>query len=268
MSLRMFFVISAIFLMSAESIEAKTELVIPGTGDSQALLRILAVEFGKNNPDFHVEIPESTGSGGGVKAVGKGNSEMGRVARPPKATEEKYNLEYQVFAISPVVFVVNGDVGVSNLSSSQVVSIFDGSVTNWQELGGQDTELYIVQRESGDSSRSVLEENLPGFKDILKYAGKVVYSTPETVATILENTSTLGYAPLSSVNKKGLKILKYENLNPLDQDDEAKYPLVTPLGLVWKKGGLSKGMAMFKDFLFSKQARAIIADFGAIPARN
>ncbi|MBU4117543.1 MAG: hypothetical protein KJ555_02120, partial [Proteobacteria bacterium] len=55
--------------------ENAKQLVIPGTGDSQVLLQKLAVLYTKNRP-VTVEIPESIGSGGGIRSVITGKTEI------------------------------------------------------------------------------------------------------------------------------------------------------------------------------------------------
>ncbi|MBU0485613.1 MAG: substrate-binding domain-containing protein [Proteobacteria bacterium] len=261
-------VVSVLFLFCLSVVSAPAAdhvLEIPGTGDSQTLLRILDKEFEKSNPDIEVVIPESIGSGGGVKAVAYEKAELGRVARPLQKKEERYGLAYQVFAYSPVVFVANPSVtGVNNITPAQVVGIYNGTIDNWRQLGGRDQKIYVISREPGDSSRMILEKKVPGFSQISELAGKVIFKSPETVDAVIKHPDTICYAPLSSVLKEGLVILKYEGFDPITGKD---YPLFNPMGLVWK-GELSEPAARFKKYLFSKEAVAIIRDFGAIPVSN
>lgn len=57
-----------------------------------------------------------------------------------------------------------------------------GGITSWQELGNcPDHKIYVANREEGDSSRILIEANLPDFKRIPKLAGEIIYSTPEAL---------------------------------------------------------------------------------------
>src|SRR5207302_479932 len=49
-------------------------VTLPGTGDSQDLLRALAQNYTAELPDRTVVVPNSTGSDGGIKVVGTGES--------------------------------------------------------------------------------------------------------------------------------------------------------------------------------------------------
>lgn len=254
-----------IFVINRFSLAAE-KITISGTGDSQALLRILAAKFEKEHPGAVIEIPDSIGSSGGIKAVAEGRSVLGRVARPIKDKEKAYNLNYKVFAYSPVVFTVNPGVrGVDSLSFEQIVDIFSGKLTSWSELGGSKKKIYVAQREEGDSSRSAIEENIPGWKGIKLYSGEIIYNTPELISVIAKYDGTIGYAPLSMAGSAELILLKINGVYPsLENIKDGSYKLKTPFALIWK--GELKGLAKeFFDFILSPQGQKIIAENGAVP---
>ena len=189
------------------------------------------------------------------------------MARPIKEKEKKYDLTYKFFARSPVVFVVNPSVaGVDNLTTEQIIDIYSGKIIYWSDLGGEKQKIYVANREKGDSSRSVLEKNLSGFKDITTFAGKVIFSTPETAQTIVKYRNTIGYVPLSTVKETKLIVMKVDGDYPSAENVRNKsYKLVVPLGLVWR-GELSGLAKAFVDFLFSSEGQKIITENGALPA--
>lgn len=244
---------------------AQEKIIIAGTGDSQELLRDLAARFEQNNPGKKIEVPDSIGSSGAIRATAMGRSDLGRVARPIKEKEKKYGLSYRLFAYSPVVFVVNPSVKtIDNLTFDQIIGIYSGQVTRWEELGGKQGKIYIVNREKGDSSRSSLEKNIPGFKEIEQPAGKIVYSTPEAVRILRENQNTIGYAPLAMIRETDLKVLRLNGIEPTQANVQKRiYRATVALGLVWK-GRLEGLAAEFVDYLFSSQAQRVISEYGAV----
>ncbi|MCX5864900.1 MAG: substrate-binding domain-containing protein [Deltaproteobacteria bacterium] len=240
-------------------------LVIPGTGDSQILLRKLAQLYTKNRPGFTVEIPESIGSGGGVRSVITGKNEIARVARPLTEKESAQGLKSQIFAQAPVVFAVNpGVTGVENLSLEQIIGIYSGKIQQWDALGGVG-KIYVMNREEGDSSRTVLENFIPGFKEISVPAGATVYSTPEALQTLMASPGTIGYLPMPTVVGTGLKVQQVQGISPSAANvRQKKYQMVIPFALVWKDT-LSPRAQDFLDFLSSPAARKLMLDNGAIP---
>ena len=240
-------------------------LVIPGTGDSQVLLHKLAQLYAKKRHGITVEIPESIGSGGGVRSVITGKNEIARVARPLTEKESAQGLKSQIFAQAPVVFAVNpGVAGVENLSLEQIVGIYSGKIPQWDALGGVG-KIYVMNREEGDSSRAVLGNLIPGFKEISVPAGATVYSTPEAVQTLMASPNTIGYLPMPAVIGTGLRVLQVQDVAPSAANvRQKKYQMVVPFALVWKDP-LSPRAQDFLDFLSSPAAKKLMLDNGAIP---
>lgn len=256
-------------LLAGGSARAAERIVIAGTGDSQKLLRLLAKGYADGHPGAVIEVPDSIGSGGGIRAAASGACDLGRVARPLKEGEARFGLSYRVFALSPVAFLVNPSVqGVGNLTSAQVVGIYAGRLTNWREVGGADAKIYVASREAGDSSRSILEKELAGFKEIAEPVGETLFSTPETIETIVRYPLTIGYGPLSMANGTDLRVLKLDGVAPTPENAHSgRYPHLVPLGLVWK--GELKGLAKaFMDYLFSPAGQQVITSHGAVPAQD
>ena len=240
-------------------------LVIPGTGDSQVLLSNLAQLYMKNRPGITVEIPESVGSGGGIRSVVTGKNEIARIARPLTEKESSQGLNARFFAQAPIVFAVSpGLGGVTNLSFEQIIGIYSGKIQQWDGLGGGG-KIYVMRREAGDSSRTVLESLIPGFKGILTPAGAVVYTTPDAVQILQSSPNTIGYLPMPATAGTGLKVLSVAGIAPSAANvRQKKYQLVVPFALVWKET-LSPLAQDFLDFLSSPAARKLMLEHGVIP---
>ncbi len=255
-----------LMVFSSAAAAQRERIVISGSGDSQDLLRALASAFERANPGTKIEVPKSIGSSGGIRAVERGDADLGRIARLITAKDRRFSLNHIVFAYSPVAFICNANVKkVENLTYQQIVDIYSGRIRSWSELGGENQPIYVANREEGDSSRDVVNETVPGFQDIPSFAGEVIRSTPENIAIVEKYNNTIGYGPLSMVKGRRLKVLKIEGVYPsLDNVHNGRYSLITPFSLVWK--GQLRGLSKrFVDFIFSAQGRKIIADHGASP---
>lgn len=242
------------------------KIIVSGTGDSQQLFREVAKILEERLGGGKIEVPESIGSGGGIRALAAGKIDLARVARPLKENEKKLGLTYKRFAKSPVVFVVNPSVsGVENLKTEDIIGIYSGKINVWGQLGGQDQKIYAITREVGDSSRIVLNKHIPGLKDIAEPAAKVIYNTPEAVATLIRHKKTVGFLPMPMAIGKDLKILKVDGVYPSAENIKSgRYKLVVPFGILYK--GELKGLAKrFVDFLYSKEGKRLITKYGAIP---
>ena len=258
----------ALLLFVAPCAMAQKQLMVAGTGDSQAVLRLLAEGFEAANPGTKIIVPDSIGSSGGVKALVKGQADLARIARPLKDKEKKLadDLHQLVFSYSPVVFVANRSDGcVKSISSAQVGAIFSGEINDWSQLGCGKQKIYVAMREEGDSSRSILKKKISEFKAIQQFTGKELYSTPEALQTLEETPFTIGFLPLGIVTDK-LKVLSYNDVAPSESNVKGgAYPLVSPFGIVWR-GDLAGLAKQFVDYLFSPAAQKLMRDAGVVPA--
>lgn len=248
----------------ATPLQAQETLVIAGTGENQEVVRALAANFEALHPGVKVEVPDSIGSGGGIKALKKGKTDIARTGRPLKESE-KAGLVEVLFGKTPVVFATHPTVTtVDNLSTPQILDIYAGKISNWQEVGGPDHKIYPTSRETGDSARLVLEAGMPGFKN-LKFSSKEIFSSPEAVRTVQNHEFTIGYFSAASAHNTGLRILKINGKNPgPDQDGKTDYPYLCPFYLVTtaQPSALAK---QFIEFALSAQGQATLLARGAIP---
>jgi len=246
------------------------ELVIEGTGDSQVVLRQLAGLFEQGHPRIRVVVPDSLGSGGGVKKLIQGKTGLARTARPLKAKEKGHGLIQVPFAVSPVVFAANpeGITGVADLSIPRILALYSGQITNWSQIGGPDHRLFLVDREAGDSSRKVIDRYLKsaqGLDGKLGFAGKTFYTTPEAAQAVALNRYTIGYLPFSTAREKGLHLFTIEGIPAGHQRIKAgQYPFITTFFLVQPADPVPSAMAFLK-FIKTEPAKKRMLELGVFP---
>jgi len=250
---------------SLEGLQAD-ELVIPGTGDSQSVLLLLARSFEELHPGTTVTIPDSIGSGGGIRAVAEGTAVLARVARTLNEREREYGLTSRVFAISPVVFAVHPSVeGVFSLTPGQIVDIYSGKTRQWMDVGGPPEKIYAIGRESGDSSHTVLDRRMAGFAGIETHVEKTYFTTPSALAAIEDHQFTIGYGPLSAFRRTDLKILDLAEISPRAENvTTGRYPFTVPLGIVYR-APLPPLAQRFVDFLEGEEAGKILNENDCYP---
>ena len=245
----------------------ETVLTIPGTGDSQDLLRLLAERFRRDNPDIAVELPDSIGTTAGLRLVIGGKAELARTARPLRDDEIAAGLSQIVFAATPVVFAVHPSVtGVKGVTSAQAQAVFAGRVKNWSELGGPDLAVARVCRETPETTRELLNAAIPGFEADGCRDQAVAYTTPEAVALVAGHPGTVGYVSLAAMATANLAPLALDGVAPtLENVGRGSYRLVIPFGLAYKSP-LSPAAARFLKFLSSPDALSLMARLGCLPS--
>ncbi|WP_428562416.1 MAG: substrate-binding domain-containing protein [Solidesulfovibrio sp. DCME] len=241
-------------------------LVIAGTGDSEELLRTFALRFMRDNPDTQVEVPDSVGSTGGIRAVAAGKAELARTARPLRDEEKAQGLAEIVFAKAPVVFAVNPSVsGVESLTARQVLELFSGEVTDWSALGGPAGPIHKVCRETPETSRDTLNAAIPGFAALGCQGQAVAYSTPEAVKLTADHPGAIGYFAKPAMTGSKLRALAYDGVPPSPENlARERYPLFIPFALVYKPP-LSPLAARFIQALGLPDGRTALANYGCLP---
>jgi phosphate transport system substrate-binding protein len=256
------FVIVGIGIVHWVSIAVAENITIVGTGSGAPLLRELGKVFTQRYPDIIVHVPKSIGSSGGIRAVGRDEYLLGRVAREIRGNELSYGLSYLPFAKVPIVFFVHRDVDVRNLSTQQILEIYSGKLTNWNELGGKDLKIRVIRREKTDSSLSVLNELFPGFEDMtVAPRSKITYTDPETVATVEKISGSIVYGPYPNARNAQVNILMIDHKDVTD----TSYPYYSPIALIFKEKNYTGSIKKFVEFVTSEAAHEVIRKAGGIP---
>jgi phosphate transport system substrate-binding protein len=227
----------------------------------------LAEAFNRINPEIKVTVPPSTGSGGGISVVLSGEASLARVARPLKPQEQEQGLAPLLFARDVVAFVVGRQVKVTNLTAAQLAAVFSGRIDNWKALGGQEGKIRVVTREPGDSSLTVIREQLKEFKNIaFSPEAKVILYDRMAVETIGKYKNAMGFVTTSSAkwSREGIRPISLAGVAPTRENVLAgKYPLCEDFSLVYRKE-LKPASRKFVDFVFSPEGRKVIEASGLI----
>jgi phosphate transport system substrate-binding protein len=246
-------------------------LVIPGTGDSQDILRALEAAYEKSHPNTDIVIPDSTGSFatkegtlGGLESAGTRTTELGRTAvRPREIDLKKFGpMYYREFARVPVAFVVHKSVPLTELTGQDLCAIYAGHISNWKQLGGPDLPLVVQTRPEG-SNMLAIRKAIACFQDLqVTENGHFNQRNSDAVASMHDMEGSIGFMPLSEAQHHGFTVLKLEGKEPLADD----YPVTISLGLVHMDPlqGLAKD---FTDFLVTDEAASILRRSGHIPVK-
>lgn len=155
-----FILVGALACLLSPTAGLATTLKIGGTGAALGTVRILADAFMRRNPDISVAVPGNLGSHGGIKGVMAGVLDIGLISRPLKSMERRSGARHVYYARTPFVLVTSArDSNPSPaLSSPQLVEIFSGASTNWDD----GTPIRIILRSVRDTSTRLLILALDG----------------------------------------------------------------------------------------------------------
>jgi phosphate transport system substrate-binding protein len=103
------------------------------------------------------------GTHGAYENVITGKAAMGLVARRPSedeldlARDNNVEIDVEPVALDAFVFIMNYKNPVTNLSATQIRSIYSGKLKNWQEVGGPDNRIRAYRRNRNSGSQELME---------------------------------------------------------------------------------------------------------------
>ncbi|WP_035239530.1 PstS family phosphate ABC transporter substrate-binding protein [Desulfobacter vibrioformis] len=249
--------------LAQPGVAAKEELIIVGTGAGMPVIQAVGKAFTRKNPGIRVRVPPSIGSGGAIKAVGKGEYLLGRVARDIADKEIKYGLTQTPLAKLPIIFYTNASVVLDSITPEQACAIYSGTMRTWEVLNAGTGPIRVIRREEGDSSLNVLIDRLPGFATMTPtQVAKITYTDQETVDTCAHVKNSIAYGALADViNLLSIHVVRISGIAPSDP----AYPYFAPLDLVYKPENYQGSLKRFVEFLSSAGARKAIRDTGGLP---
>lgn len=169
------------------------------------------------NPDCVVTV-NGGGSGEGLKQVADGSVDIGN---SDVFAEEKLDadsaaklVDHEVCTIT-MAPVVNKDLGVTNLTTDQLISIFTGKTTNWSEVGGPDEDILLVTRPSSSGTRALFKTWALNGEEEASNASLETDDSGTLLQTVEQNKGAIGYVALSYlVNDDNVQAVSIDGVEP------------------------------------------------------
>ena len=259
---------------AAEQTDAKTEaaketadlsgsISMVGSTSMEKFANALSETFMEKYPKVTVTA-EFVGSGAGVEAVANGSADIGNASRNLKDEEKAKGVVENIVAIDGIAVVVDPANTVEDLTKDQLAGIYDGTVTNWKDVGGSDAPIVVVGRESGSGTRTAFEELLK-LEDKCKYANELD-STGAVMAKVASTPGAIGYVSLDVLDDT-VKALKLDGSEPTEENIKAgNYFLSRPFVMA-TKGEISEQNDLVKalfDFIHSEEGTELVKSVGLI----
>ena len=245
--------------------ELSGKIQLAGSTSMEKMCGALMEAFMEEYPNVTVTT-EYTGSGAGIESVTSGAVDIGNASRALSDKEKSAGIEENIVAIDGIAVVVDPANTVEDLTKDQLTSIYDGSVTNWKDVGGNDAPIVVVGREAGSGTRGAFEELLK-LEDACKYSNELD-STGAVMAKVASTPGSIGYVSLDVLDDT-VKALKLDGAEPTEENIKAgKYFLSRPFVMA-TKGEISEQSDLVKalfDFIYSDEGSELVKSVGLITA--
>ena len=208
------------------------------------------------------------GSSVGIQAVGEGTADIGMSSRDLKPEDQaRYpDLVKKEISYDAIVIIANPANQVDQLTLNQVRGIYNGTYTNWNQVGGQDQAIVVVGRDSASGTREYFSESVMKKDNFTKFQEEF-NSNGGIQQKISQTKGAIGYVGLGFTD--GVKKINIVvNGTPVEATvasvKAGAYPVSRPLFML-TKGNPTGLAAQYIDFILSPQGQKIVEEEGFIP---
>lgn len=211
-----------------------------------------------------------TGSGDGIKAIIEGSTDIANASRDMKQKEKDAaaaagkNIEAHVVAKDMIIPVVHPSNPVSEITVAQLKDIYMGKITNWKELGGADSEIVVISRDTSSGTYEVWEKKVMAKENV--FADALLQASNGAVSNAVSNNEkAIGYVGVGYLNDS-IKGLAVEGVEPKVENVDT-FAIARPLFMFTNKDEIKPGAQAFIDFVMSADGQKLVKEAGFVPVK-
>lgn len=248
---------------SGANVEISGTITMNGSTSMEKLSNSLNEIFQSKYPNVFPSV-QFTGSSAGIESVANKTVDIGNSSRALKEEEKAKGVVENIVAIDGIAIIVDPKNTVNDITKEQLINIYNGTITNWSELGGDDQGIVVIGREAGSGTRGAFEEILD-LKDKAVYAQELD-STGAVVGKVSSIQGSIGYVSLDVINDT-VKALSIDGAEPNPENIKSgDYSLSRPFVMA-TNGEISEQSPQvqeFFNFIYSDEGKEIIEKVGLI----
>ena len=242
------------------------KLTIAVTGREQAIFEKASVKFEKLHPRVRVRFTATDGVDL-LATLAEGSADIAVVGRTLKPEGQDWT--GTTVGWEGIAIMVNASNRVGEVNLKQATDLFSGAVKTWDELGGLEARITIVNREEGKGVRPYLEQLLSLSGKFVNGKG-VVEPDKEAIRFVSGNLNAVSYINLSTGNGNvsvgvPIRLLTINKVDPEPANvSSGAYPLRRPIVVVTKTSP-SPVVKAFVDFMLDKEGQKTVQEEDFVP---
>jgi len=253
----------AVFGAGCTSSTSGGTLQLAGSTSVQPDAQALAQAYMANNSGVTVNVAGG-GTAAGITAVGTGTAQIGDASANLTASQlaQYPNLQPTPICVDAIAIIVNPHNSVTNLTLNQTRDIYTGAITNWNQVGGNNAKINVVNREQGSGTRDGVQ------KIVLKggnfsTGGIQQSSTGAVKSYVAGDSNAIGYIATNALDNS-VKALNINNVAP-NYGNIADGSYVIQRYLLFVTNGAPTGLAAsFINYTLSPAGQAILKAQGEV----
>ena len=185
-------------------------------------------------------------------------------------------LEQKPIGVDALVFIVNEDNSVTDLTQQQLRDIYAGKITNWKDVGGQDLDIVAFQRRSDSGSQTLFQKLLIQGGELMdpptELAPTAMGELVDSLAAYNNSANAIGFSVYYYIDQMysqpGLRLLSVDGVMPSnDTLADGSYPLCNDFYAVIRPDAAADSPErQLYDWLDTEAGQACIKKAGYVPA--
>lgn len=244
-------------------------VVIKGSTTNLPITQKAAEAFRKVDKNISITI-EGSGSGNGIKAILDGTCDIANSSRDMKenelqsAVEKGLKIKEYTIALDMIVPVVHPSNPVKNITLNQLKGVYDGSISNWKQLGGKDEAIVIISRDTSSGTYEVWSELVMKKSDVRKDA-LLQASNGAIVSAVAGNPKAIGYVGYGYLTDT-IKPLSVDGVEGnIPNGKSGKFAISRGLYKYVNENKYSAEAKKFMDFVMGPEGQKLVKEAGFIP---
>lgn len=235
----------------------------------------IAEKYMSKNPDTKIAVTGG-GSGVGISSLLNKTTDIAMASRSmkgkeyEKAKEGNIKVEEIVLGYDGITIIVNNDNKVKDISSKKLGEIFRGEITNWKEIGGTDSPIVVLSRDSSSGTHEFFKEHIirENKKNNKEYGSKTLYapSNQAIKQEVKSNINAIGYIGMGYMDET-VHSLAVDGITPsVENVSNKSYPIAREVyWYVPKNSDKEETIEKLVDFATSNDGQQIVKNEGFIP---
>ncbi|MBI0582148.1 MAG: PstS family phosphate ABC transporter substrate-binding protein [Methanomassiliicoccales archaeon] len=239
--------------LSSSPAKEKTKVTEIGSDTMLELMQMCAEDFNDESSTASVSITGG-GSGVGITKLIEGSTDVAQASRA-MTDAEKQNasahgidpVEFKV-AIDGIAIITNKDNSVTSLTLDQLANIYNGTYTNWNQVGGPDLEIVLYGRQPTSGTYQYFEEVVlkKGKTGGSEYSATMKQQTgnQQILSQVEQDAGAIGYVGVGYAKQGG------SNIHVLDVQKDSGSAAYSPLdeaAVLNQSYALSRYMYLYTD---------------------
>jgi len=202
--------------------------------------------------------------------------------------KEQLEIQEHLFAYDAIVFLINKNNALESLRTTQLDSIYSGTINDWNALHPSlpSAKIRLAIPESNSGNLEIITHELLKDKP-MKSPDFIAHSSKDMLQYISSTTNAIGFVGQSwtrNISGLDIKVLNIQNPNPPDSLKESAHKAYPPLQYyLWKRYypftkpiyiysrnlgyGVGSGFVTFLMSAHPGEGQKIVGDFGLVPAQ-